>query len=92
MTLTSAEAAKMQKHNADLVRENETLTRDNAEFRRQVDAIKQKMSVLTCDDACENELVICFACDNRGCGYWTFHDCVDDDSFKHFTPPEPHDA
>ena len=41
MTLTSAEAAKMQKHNADLVRENETLTRDNAELRRHVEAIKQ---------------------------------------------------
>ena len=41
MTLTSAEVAKMQRHNADLVRENETLTRDNAEFRRQVDAIKR---------------------------------------------------
>ena len=40
MTLTPSEVAKLQKHNAALVRENETLTRDNAELRGQIEAIK----------------------------------------------------
>jgi len=35
MTLTPSEVTKMQKHNADLVRENETLTGDNAELLKK---------------------------------------------------------
>ena len=55
MTLTSSEVAKLQKHNADLVRENETLTRDNAELRGQIAAIKK--SVLLNDP-----VIMCFSC------------------------------
>ena len=84
MTLTSAEVAKMQKHNADLVRENETLTRDNAELRRQVAWHKEGLK----DDCeyCKNvKSDKCFACFYRQHG-------ESDWEFAESMPPEAPDA
>ena len=79
MTLTSAEVAKMQKHNADLVRENETLTRDNAELRRQVDAIKQ---------AAIQEKLVCSICKHLLTQGNDCFDCKETKVAQNWQPPD----
>lgn len=88
MTLTSAEVAKLQKHNADLVRENETLTRDNAELRGQIEAIKQ--AAISAD---EMWLAICAICKNLGdVVNGKCKDCDECYTACNWQPPEPPDA
>lgn len=83
MTLTPSEVAKMQKHNADLVRENETLTRDNAELRRQVEAIKQA--------AINNAHGICAICKHRRL-FSNEEPCLSCNPQNHALEYEPPDA
>ena len=83
MTLTSAEVAKMQKHNADLVRENETLTRDNAELRNKsavVDGLHEHK--ILCD-FCEY-FINCADPDYAIDGF----ECYRGNSFKLRQPPD----
>ena len=49
MTLTPSDVAKLQRHNADLVKENETLTRDNAGFQFEIYGLNRQICWLeTC--------------------------------------------